>query len=71
MGVAVQERGVPFAKAMADKAITSTNRAMRQGAFRAIAASGDPEVAKWFFNDFKDPRLTPIERAVYRRRLPR
>ncbi len=62
VAIAVQERGVPFAKAVAERALGATNRGMRQTAFLGIANSDNPEVARWFLNDFKDPRLSPIER---------
>jgi hypothetical protein len=35
---------------------------LRQIAFQAIGASGNAEVARWFLNDFKDPRLPQIGR---------
>lgn len=64
LSIAVEERGLPFAKTLAEKGLSSNNAGKRQTAFRAISGSGNAEVARWFFNDFKDPRLVPFERMM-------
>lgn len=58
----VEEKGVPLAKTVAEKGLAGQDPLLRQIAFQAIAASGNPEVARWFLNDFKDPRLPQMGR---------
>lgn len=53
--IAVNERGVPFAKTIAEKGLTAPP--FRQASATAIASSANPEVARWFLEEFKDPRL--------------
>ena len=53
--VAVNERGVPFAKTFADKALG--NPALGRAAMTAVGSSANPDVARWFLEEFKDPRL--------------
>ncbi len=53
--IAVNERGVPFAKMVAERGLTTP--AFGQVAGTAIGSSANPEVARWFLEDFKDPRL--------------
>lgn len=62
--VAVNERGVPFAKTLAEAGLGGKQRGLRQAAGQAIGGSGNPEVARWFLNDFKDPRL-PLPQRVF------
>ncbi|WP_448664172.1 M1 family metallopeptidase [Sphingomonas sp. CJ20] len=57
----VGDRGVPFAKAIAEKALAGPP-ALRQSAFMGIAGSGNPDVARWFLNEFKDERLSATQR---------
>ncbi|WP_204314045.1 hypothetical protein, partial [Klebsiella aerogenes] len=40
LAVAVQDRGVPFARTLAERALTDKAPDLRQAAFRAIASSG-------------------------------
>ncbi|AJP71428.1 M1 family metallopeptidase [Sphingomonas hengshuiensis] len=58
----VEDRGVPFAKTLVEAALASSKRGLREAAFRGLSASGNAEVARWFLNDFKDPRLPAIQR---------
>lgn len=58
----VQERGVPFVKAQVEKALAGGDDAQRGALFEAISAAGKPEVASWFLNDLKDPKVTPGQR---------
>jgi len=60
--VTVEDRGVPFAKTLAEAALAGKTPGLRQAAFRAIAASGNADVAKWYFTEFNDARYTPRER---------
>lgn len=60
--VTVEDRGVPFAKTLAEAALAGKTPGLRQAAFRAIAASGNADVAKWYFTEFNDTRYTPRER---------
>ncbi|HWU95437.1 MAG TPA: M1 family peptidase, partial [Sphingomonas sp.] len=55
-------RGVPFARTLAEAALAGKTPGLRQAAFRAIASSGNAEVAKWYFTEFNDARYTPRER---------
>lgn len=58
----VEEKGVPLAKTVAEKGLAGQDAMLRQIAFQAIGGSGNPDVARWFLNDFKDPRLPQIGR---------
>jgi len=60
--VTVEDRGVPFAKTLAEAALAGKTPGLRQAAFRAIAGSGNADVAKWYFTEFNDARYTPRER---------
>jgi len=60
--VTVEDRGVPFAKTLAEAALAGKTPGLRQAAFRAIAGSGNADVAKWYFTEFNDTRYTPRER---------
>lgn len=59
--IAVQDRGLPFAKMLAIKALGAPGP-IRQLALRAIAASDSPEVARWFLQEFNDPKIEGKER---------
>ena len=60
--IAVNERGVPFAKTLFEKALGSPDPTLRQIAGRAVGASANPEVAKWFLNEFQDERFNARDR---------
>jgi hypothetical protein len=62
LAVAVQERGVPFAKAQIERALSGGDNGLRAALFEAISYAGSAEVASWFLNDLKDPRITPGQR---------
>ncbi len=62
LAVTVQDRGVPFARTLAEAALAGKTPGLRQAAFRAIASSGNADVAKWYFTEFNDPRYAPRER---------
>ncbi|WP_324871297.1 M1 family aminopeptidase [Sphingomonas psychrotolerans] len=53
----VADKGVPLAKAIADKILANEDPAAREIVFDAIGHSGNPDVARWFLVDFRDPRL--------------
>ena len=55
----VADKGVPLAKAIAEKGLAGEDPLLREIAFPAIGNSGNPEVARWFLSEFKDPRLLP------------
>lgn len=59
---AVEDRGVPFAKAVVEKTLSTNDRALRQGIMTGVSNSGNVEVARWFLNDFKDDRLPALQR---------
>jgi hypothetical protein len=60
--VAVQERGLPFAKAQFDRALAGNDRALRGAVFEAISNANSPEVGTWFLASLQDPRITPGQR---------
>lgn len=60
--VALNERGAAFAKTLADKALAGNDPLLRQAANQGIGGSANAEVARWFLNDFQDPRLTLRQR---------
>ena len=62
LAVTVDDRGLPFAKTLAESALAGKTPGLRQAAFRAIASSGNAEVAKWYFTEFNDARYSPRER---------
>lgn len=62
LGLDIEDKGVPLAKTVADKSLAGQDPMLRQIAFQAIGSSGNAEVARWFLNDFKDPRLPQMGR---------
>ncbi|MES2443512.1 MAG: M1 family metallopeptidase [Pseudomonadota bacterium] len=63
LATAVQERGIPFAKAQVERALANGNDTLRGAVFEAIANAGSPEIGSWFLNDLKDERITPGQRV--------
>ncbi|UYY59137.1 M1 family metallopeptidase [Sphingomonas sp. S2-65] len=63
IAVTTEDRGPAFARLIADKALSQATPVLGEAAFQGIAASNSPEVARWFFNDFADPRL-PAEARI-------
>jgi aminopeptidase N len=53
----IEEKGLPLAKALADKGLGGADPMLLESAFHAIGKAGNPEVARWFLTEFKDPRL--------------
>ena len=62
LAITVQDRGVPFARTLAEMALAGKAPDLREAAFRAIASSGNADVAKWYFTEFNDPRYKPRQR---------
>jgi hypothetical protein len=58
----IEEKGVPLAKTVAERALADEDPMLHEIAFQAIGASANAEVARWFLNDFKDPRLPRTKR---------
>ncbi|MBB5710844.1 M1 family metallopeptidase [Sphingomonas xinjiangensis] len=58
IAVSTHDRGPAFARLIADKVLANATPSLGDAAFQGIAASNNPQVARWFFNDFADPRLT-------------
>ncbi len=56
--IALNERGVPFAKTLADKALSGKDPVLRQAVGQGIGNSANADVARWFLSDFKDPRVS-------------
>ncbi|MET0310299.1 MAG: M1 family aminopeptidase [Sphingomonas sp.] len=61
--VAVNERGAAFAKLLADKAWGAPDAVIQQAASKGIAASGNPAVARWFLEEYRDTRLNSRQRV--------
>nr|WP_184003290.1 M1 family metallopeptidase [Stakelama sediminis] len=61
LGVLIEQKGLDFAKSLADRALSSDDSEFRSTALAAIGNSGNPEIAKWLINDFSDPRLRKTE----------
>lgn len=59
-GIAINERGVPFAQALLEK--SQGKPALFQALGQGITASGNADVARWFLNDFKDARVNERQR---------
>ncbi|MFS0773792.1 M1 family metallopeptidase [Sphingomonas sp. 1P08PE] len=62
LGLLVEEDGLPMARTLIDRAVTSQDSTFRSAALDAAAGSGRPEVARWLL-DTKDARLRPTERV--------
>ena len=54
----VEEKGVPLAKAIAEKGLAGQDPMLHEIGFEAIGASANPEVTRWYLSEFKDPRLS-------------
>jgi hypothetical protein len=63
IAMATEERGLPFAKTIAEAAL-KPDKLLRPAAFRGIASANDPAVATWFLDEFKDPRMPVMERLM-------
>ncbi len=61
--MAVQDKGLDFAKALAGRVLSSEDAALRQSTLVAISRAEDPAIATWFLRDFQDPRLRAFERS--------
>ncbi|MDO6414748.1 M1 family metallopeptidase [Sphingomonas sp. BIUV-7] len=61
LALTVQKGGLPAAKTMLERALTSEDAVFRPRALNAIALSGDPAIARWVFG-LADKRLRPTER---------
>ena len=59
----VQKSGLPAARTMLEKALTSEDSVFRPRALQAIATAGDPAIAKWVFG-LDDKRIRPTERVT-------
>lgn len=57
----VKAGGLPAAKALLDKALSSEDAVFRGSALGALGESGQPEVGAWLLG-LEDPRLRPLER---------
>ncbi|WP_010543849.1 M1 family metallopeptidase [Sphingomonas elodea] len=58
--VTINERGVPFAQQLLEK--SAGKPALFQALGQGITGSNNPDVARWFLNDFKDPRVGARQR---------
>ena len=66
----VRAGGVPAAKALVDKALTTEDALVRDSALAAVASTGRTDVATWLLG-LQDPRLRPLERVNLVTRLAR
>ena len=57
----VRVGGVPAAKALMEKALTSEEPQVRGNALRGVSSTGRTDVANWVFG-FQDPRIRALER---------
>ena len=60
--VAVEDKGLGFAKGLTDKALASEDPTFRRAALGAVIGGANHEIANWFLNDLKDERLRGVER---------
>ena len=58
----IDQGGLPAAKTLADKALSSEDATFRPSALGAVAASGDPVIGRWVLDEFTDKRLRGPER---------
>ncbi|WP_294329931.1 M1 family metallopeptidase [uncultured Sphingomonas sp.] len=58
--VAINERGVPFVEQLIAKA--KDRPQLFQALGQGVTTSANPDVARWFLNDFKDPRISARQR---------
>ena len=58
----IAKGGLPVAKTLTDKALSSEDPVFRPAALRAVASSGDGEIAKWVLGDLGDDRMRATER---------
>jgi aminopeptidase N len=56
------QAGFDGAKRLVDLALASEDPLLRPAALRAVAGSGDPKLARWLLEEFKDERLRRRER---------
>ena len=57
----LRESGLAGAQSLAGKALASEDAHFRSAALDAVATVGDAAVAAWLLDEFKDPKLRPIE----------
>ncbi len=58
----VDAGGMPTAKSLLEKALTSQDPVFRPQALLAVGTSGKADIAKWVLDDVRDPRLRVSER---------
>lgn len=61
--VAINERGLDYAKALLEQSLAGTSTVDRSIVGEGIARSGRADIARWFLNEFNDPRFSPQMRA--------
>ncbi|RSV45946.1 M1 family peptidase [Sphingomonas sp. ABOLD] len=59
-GIALNERGVPFAQTLLAQSVGKP--ALFQALGQGVTASNNPDIARWFLNDFQDPRVDARQR---------
>ncbi|WP_126173226.1 M1 family metallopeptidase [Altericroceibacterium xinjiangense] len=58
----LQQGGLPAAKALLQSALDSQDPVFRPTALDRIGGSGNPDIARWFLDEARDPRLRQPER---------
>ena len=58
----IDKGGFDAAKSLADKALDSDDPVFRPSALRAVAGSGNADIARWVLNEWDDKRLRRTER---------
>lgn len=58
--IAINERGVPFVQQLVEK--SKDRPQLFQALGQGVTGSGNADVARWFLNDFKDPRINARQR---------
>ena len=61
----LDQAGLDGAKRLADKALASQDGDFRRPALGVLAGSGNPAIAKWLLEEFKDERLRRGERNAF------
>ncbi|PVX31211.1 M1 family metallopeptidase [Sphingomonas pokkalii] len=61
--VAINERGLDFAKGLMERALAGNGPVHRNVVAQGIGQAGRADVARWFLNEFKDGRLSGQARA--------
>lgn len=62
LAIVLEEGGLPKAKELAEKALSSQDPVFRPTVLGVIGGSGKADIGKWVLTEFQDKRLRPSER---------